>query len=51
VSLALSGAVLVGIGAAITCSPGARRSSRELVIGFAAAVVTYGIGALIGTAV
>jgi VIT1/CCC1 family predicted Fe2+/Mn2+ transporter len=54
VSLALSGLVLFGIGAAITLLTGRSAlysGSRQLVIGFAAAGVTYGIGAAIGTAV
>lgn len=53
VSLGLSGAVLFGIGAAITLLTGRSplfSGVRQLVIGFAAAGVTYGIGALIGTA-
>jgi VIT1/CCC1 family predicted Fe2+/Mn2+ transporter len=54
ISLALSGVVLFGIGAAITLLTGRSAlfsGTRQLVIGFAAAGVTYGIGALIGTAV
>jgi VIT1/CCC1 family predicted Fe2+/Mn2+ transporter len=54
VSLALSGAVLFGIGAAITLLTGRsalHSGTRQLVIGFAAAGVTYGIGALVGAAV
>jgi VIT1/CCC1 family predicted Fe2+/Mn2+ transporter len=54
VSLALSGTVLFAIGAAITLltgRPALLSGSRQLVIGFAAAGVTYGIGALIGGAV
>lgn len=54
VSLALSGAVLFGIGAAITLLTGRSAlfsGARQLVIGFAAAGVTYGIGAAIGAAV
>ncbi len=54
VSLALSGAVLFGIGAAITLLTGRsalHSGTRQLVIGFAAAGATYGIGALVGAAV
>jgi vacuolar iron transporter family protein len=53
-SLALSGAVLFGIGAAITLLTGRSAlfsGARQLVIGFVAAGITYAIGALIGTAV
>jgi VIT1/CCC1 family predicted Fe2+/Mn2+ transporter len=54
ISLVLSGIALFAIGAIITRltdrSP-LRSGARQLAIGFAAAAVTYGVGAIIGTAV
>jgi len=53
-SIALSSVVLFAIGAAITRLTGRSRwfsGLRQLVIGLAAAAVTYGVGAIIGTAV
>ena len=53
-SLVLSGAMLFAIGAAITLLTGRSAllsGGRQLVIGFLAAGVTYGIGALVGAAV
>jgi VIT1/CCC1 family predicted Fe2+/Mn2+ transporter len=54
ISLVLSGIALFAIGALITRltdrSP-LKSGARQLAIGFAAAAVTYGVGAVIGTAV
>lgn len=53
-SLAVSGAALLGIGAAITLITGRRlwhSAFRQLVIGLGAAAVTYGAGFVVGNAV
>ncbi len=54
VSVALCGLGLFGIGAAITLLTGRsvlRSGSRQVVIGFAAAAITFGIGRLIGVSI
>jgi VIT1/CCC1 family predicted Fe2+/Mn2+ transporter len=51
---ALSAAALFGVGAAITVitgQPALRAGVRQLVIGVAAAAITFGIGRLLGTAI
>ena len=53
-SLALSGVALVAIGAATSLFTGrgfAISAARQLVIGYAAAAVTFGIGRLVGVAI
>jgi VIT1/CCC1 family predicted Fe2+/Mn2+ transporter len=53
-SAVLAGAALFGVGAAITRITGRsplRSGLRQLAFGFAAAAITYGIGALVGTAI
>ena len=53
-SVLASGLALLGIGAAITLLTGRgvwRSALRQLAIGFGAAAVTYGVGALVGAAV
>jgi VIT1/CCC1 family predicted Fe2+/Mn2+ transporter len=52
-SLALSGVVLAGIGAGTSLFTGrsvAFSASRQLLIGYAAAAITFGVGKLIGVA-
>ena len=54
VSVALCGLGLFGIGAAITLLTGRsvlRSGSRQVLIGFAAAAITFGIGRLIGVSI
>ena len=53
-SLAVSALALFGIGAAITLFTGMpvwRSGGRQLLLGLAAAGVTYGVGKLIGIAI